>query len=474
MKPGGIIAYMLCALLFFSGCSEVNINTGRAGSDTSNKDKNMWSVGFSKSGLLPGDIETETYYIAGYRNGNRATGMLDPQYARAAFISDNAGNNIVIAAVDCIGLSRSDIQKIRSRVEYLIRDCGIDAVHIMSTHTHAGIDTLGLWGPVAQTGLSEKFMETVCEGTACAIAGAVADRRDGFIYYGFADTEGLQRDSRLPEIFSPRLHRFRFEPADGSPGLQIINYGAHAEALRSENSKISADYPAYMGRKIADVTGDEFIFIAGAVGGLIMTHRLRDSSGSEYPVERNVVLTGELLADTALAIDNERRLEPLLTTRTEVFTVELENQAFIAMAFLGVINARPLPGGGRYKLALETEVSLVTLGGVKCALVPGELFPELAWGGSAGALAANPGVKNPPPLSRITGDDNLIIFGLANDEIGYIVAPDDFLVDEETPCLKEAIDKNGRSHYEETNSVGIGAAYAVAHAFEELINDNIQ
>lgn len=460
-----ILALLLCAFIL-SGCKAETVNDGGSGN------RSVWSVGFSKSELLPDDLETADYYIAGYRNNNRASGLLDAQYARAVYISDHSGNNIVIAAVDCIGLSRSDIKKIRERTADAIKEYGLTAVHIMSTHTHAGIDTLGLWGPVAVTGISDKFMEILYEGTAQAIKRACENKRDGQLYYGYADTGSLQRDSRLPESYSPILHRFRFAPADGSAGLQIINYGAHPEALHSENSKVSADYPAYMGRKIAQKTGDDFIFIAGAVGGLISTKSLKDDEGNEYPAEENVVVTGEILADAALGIANEQALKPSVSTKTEEFTINLDNQTYIAMAFLGVIHARPLKGGGRYHLALETEVSLVTLGGINCALVPGELFPELAWGGDAGSLASNPSVENPPPLAEITGDEHLIVFGLANDEIGYIVTPNDFMLDKNAPFIAEAFDKNNRGHYEETNSVGIEAAASLARAFEKLIKQN--
>ncbi|MDD4772012.1 MAG: hypothetical protein PHZ09_00210 [Eubacteriales bacterium] len=455
MRGRQTLALLLSALML-SGCAGEHAVPAEPG----------WSVGFGKYALVPDDPDTTVYYIAGYRNNNRAAGILDLQYARAAYISDNAGNNIVIAAVDCIGLSRTDIQKIRQRAAGTVARYKLSAVHIMSTHTHAGIDTLGLWGPVGVRGICDEFMETVYEGTAQAIALACENKRGGQLYYGSADTEGLQRDSRLPEIYSPTLHRFRFVPSDGSAGLQIINYGAHPEALRSENSMISADFPAYMGKKIADITGDEFIFIAGAIGGLISTHRQRDS------VEENVVVTGEILADIALGISEERALDPSVGTKTEVFNVELDNRTYIALAFLGVINARPHRGGGQYNLALETEVSLVTLGGVKCALVPGELFPELAWGGDAGPLAAHPGRANPPALAEIAGDKNLIVFGLANDEIGYIVTPNDFLLDDQAPYLAQAHDGSGRKHYEETNSVGIEAAAALAGAFAKLFENN--
>ncbi|MBP3704833.1 MAG: hypothetical protein J6I98_04780, partial [Clostridia bacterium] len=63
------------------------------------------------------------------------------------------------------------------------------------------------------------------------------------------------------------------------------------------------------------------------------------------------------------------------------------------------------------------------------------------------------------------GVDELLVIGLANDELGYIVPPSDFLLNEDTPYLEKTMDYKGENHYEETNSVGPECALAVAEAF---------
>ncbi|NLD87478.1 MAG: hypothetical protein GX633_04395, partial [Clostridiales bacterium] len=329
----------------------------------------LWNVGFACGELIPdgydavSDTYSEVYYVAGYKNDHHATAMLDPQLVRASYISDGIGCNIVLVSIDCIGISKTDLDRIKDDLKGFVRDNNIDAIHIASTHTHAGIDTLGLWGPIGIDGKNSAFMEKIAEVTKETIVRSCENIRQGRMYFGYADTGKIQRDSRYPEIYDKNIYRIRFAPEDGSKGLEIISYDAHAESLRSENTKVSADYPCYMGRKIKDETGNEFMFFAGAVGGLIMTHVLKDERGLEYPYETNVIKTGEYLADCVLSIDNERELYPDLSTDTEVFDVPLDNQLFATMSFLGVLSAKAVRGEGRYSLALRTEASLLNLGG---------------------------------------------------------------------------------------------------------------
>ena len=66
--------------------------------------------------------------------------------------------------------------------------------------------------------------------------------------------------------------------------------------------------------------------------------------------------------------------------------------------------------------------------------------------------------------------NELLIVGLANDELGYIIPPSDFLLNESAPYLKRTMDSRGEDHYEETNSVGPACAACIADAFEAAMN----
>ena len=144
-----VAAFILALLLLLSGCSG-----GAEGDKTGgNAGRERYTVGFGMSELIaPGDDIGE-YYIAGYRNDNHASGVLDWQTARAVFIDDNSGRGgIIIVSVDCVGLSSFDVGRMKEIMATLCEEAGVRSVHILSTHDHAGIDTLGLWGPVAESG----------------------------------------------------------------------------------------------------------------------------------------------------------------------------------------------------------------------------------------------------------------------------------------------------------------------------------
>jgi len=457
-----MLCIILLAVLVVPGCytsEEKYKDTGEA-----------WNIGYGEQELVPEDLLTNEYYIAGYNTGATIEGILDSPYVKALWLDDNTGRGgIAIAVIDCIGLSSSDIRKIRDRLSTFSEETGARNIHVISTHTHAGIDTLGLWGPMGQSGRSASYMQLIEDRTVLAVETAYENRQDGRVLYGSAETGQLQRDSRPPYVYDSRLYSLRFVPEDGSEGIRIINYAAHPEALRSENRSLSADFPAYLAAKIKGETGDSTVFIPGALGGLIMTERLKDKHGMEYPVEENVVRTGHMLADMALAVDNERELVPKLVSLTDTFALPLENIVFAGAVAADIIAHRTVSGPGALGLALPTEVSYISLGDLPILLVPGEIFPELVTGGFAGVeLAAAPEAHNPRTLYEITGEDELLIFGLANDMIGYIVPPSDFFVHPSRPYVERGVDSFGRIHYEETNSMGPDTAMAVAAATERL------
>ena len=471
-------AFVGCGNVFNDGEENNALTSGYNGMSSDNEtantsdeiDKYGWEAGFACVELIPDDLDGTTYYIAGYNNAYPVTGVLDYQCAKALWLSAE-GNELLVIAIDCIGLSSADIADIKAGLGELKNSTGC-SVHVISTHTHAGIDTLGLWGPVAQDGKNAGFMEVLKEGAVKAGKAAYENRCAGRLYFGYSSDgiEKLQRDSREPYVYDKNLYQLRFEPKSSGAGIRIFNYAAHAEALRSRNSLISADYPHYLCKAITEATGDNAMYIPGAVGGLIMTERLKDKNGNEYKVEENVVKTGELLAETAMKINNERELSPVLYADTVQTQIPLDNSVFIALKALGVLTTEVVKTGeGQHGISVMTSVSLIKLGDLSIAAVPGELFPELAYGVSNEFNGASPDNEMPKTFREIMGDE-FLVFGLCDDEIGYIVSPNDFLLDGDNPYLSEGIDIYGRKHYEETNSVGISAASYISAALTELVD----
>ncbi len=426
-----------------------------------------YTVGFAKSLIMPDDIYSKKYYVAGFSINNPATGILDDLTASAVWIDDNSGNGgVIFASVDCVGLSKYDVDRIRKNLKDFSDESGCRSINIMSTHTHAGIDTMGMWGNIPKSGRDSEYMKIVYDGIENAVRNAYKNRTRGSLYFGKAESETLQYDTRMPSVYSDELTRLRFVPLNNGTEVWILNFAAHAESLLRGNSLISADFPHYLRERIKEKTGAESIFFNGAIGGLIKTvNRLQDTTIS-------VRQDGEELADIAIAITGEEKLSPRIGYIRQEFYVPIDNPVMAVCAEVGIIkHSKVASGEGKLGFSMKTELNFFDIGGVKILLVPGEIFPELVFGGYLDADSAancDPG-KNPKPLIEIAGFEDLIIFGLANDEIGYIIPPNDYLLDETLPFLQSATDKNGRTLYEETNCVGTKAAQSVADAFATMM-----
>lgn len=421
-----------------------------------------WRFGYGRRQILP--APDRELYIAGYHNGVTITGVLDYCEARAVWL-DAGGEGVLLIGVDCVALDQGTVRTIRAALGD-IPDCR--SVNVYATHTHAGPDTLGLWGPIGVDGKDKAYMEALVQAAVDAAREAVGSRRPGELRFGQAATQGMYRDSRLPTVYDENLYQLRLIPDGGGRGLRMLFYGAHAESLRGANTLLSRDYPGMMCDLVTEATGDDAMFFPGAVGGLIMTREFVAGA------VKNLTVTAEKLADYALSIpaEAERTLEPRLALNRQTFVVPLDNTVFLTYKLLGILNHRMVFSKSRTGFGTETELSVLMLDDLALALIPGEIFPELVLGGPYGD--ANPSGENPRALREIAaerGVGDLLIVGLANDELGYIIPPSDFLVNEKYPYLQRTMDAKGEDHYEETNSVGPACAPAIASAFEAAFGE---
>ena len=417
----------------------------------------QWHFGFGRRRIEFPDIER--LYIAGYHNGVHITGLLDWCEARVAWI-DDGGEGVLLIGVDCVALDSGSVAAIR---EALGDIPGCRSVNVYATHTHAGPDTLGLWGPVLRNGKDPEYMDALIRATCEAAREAAAGVRAGELRYGRVRTENMYRDSRYPTVYDENLYQLRFVPQDGSGGLRLLFYGAHAESLRGDNTLLSRDYPGLLCDGVREATGDDAMFFPGAIGGLIMTREFAPIPGQAV---RNLQITAEKLVGYALSIEDEAVVAPGIALERERFTVPLDNPVFLTYKMLGILNSRAETCASATGFGVVTELTLLRLDGLTIALLPGEVFPELVSGEAYGD--ANPDGVNPRPLREIAeahGLGELLIVGLANDELGYIIPPSDFLLSETAPYLSRTMDRRGEDHYEETNSVGPECAARLAEAF---------
>ena len=480
----------LCTVLcMFAGCGNEAINAEVYHTDKRSEGAAVWHYGYGVRPIIaPSHADGKGLYIAGYHNGwygdgylnrnmletyqnmdSRTTGE-DPDYsqARAAWIDAGAGG-ILLIGIDCVGLSKTVTDEIRERLSPLCLENNCICVNVYATHSHASADTLGLWGPLAIDGKNEEYMQALVDAAVEAAEAAMANRHSGQLRFGQVATEGILYDSRDPQVYDPNLYQLRFENADGEKGLRLLFYGAHAESMRGDNTLLSRDFPGVMCDVVTYETGDDAMFLPGAIGGLIYTDILTEG---DFNAVDNLELTGNILAEYALSIKpaDETVIPPELSVARTRFTAKMDNTLYLYMKFLGILTNEVVEGNSETGYLVCSEMSLLRLGDLHILCIPGEIFPELVYGGEYHHYGT--GGENPIPLQEIAseyGAENLLIIGLCNDMLGYIVPPSDFLVSEAAPYLENAEDPTGEDHYEETNSLGPDTAHTIAKTFEILL-----
>ncbi|MBQ9855403.1 MAG: hypothetical protein IJO53_04340 [Clostridia bacterium] len=450
---------ILCALLPFTMCLTPIPASAH---------EYTWHMGFGKCDIVPNSESKEPLYIAGYNQALEISGVLDLCQARAVWL-DNGGEGILLIGVDCVALDSGTVDEIRASLHDLEN---VSYINVYSTHTHAGPDTLGLWGRIGQNGKNKDYMSSLVSAAEKAAREAAANRTEGDLYFGKVQTKNMYRDSRTPDICDENIYHLRFAPINGESGIRMLFYAAHAESLRGDNSLLSRDFPGRLVDGVYEQTGDNAIFMPGAIGGLIMTKAFVSDTSKD--AVKNLEITSEKLIQYALSItpDMETPLSPILHFHSESFTVPLDNPVFLTYKFLGILNNRSEKGEGQTGYNVKTELCLLQLDNILIALLPGEIFPELVLGGMYARTVKD--AVNPEPLKDIAsryGYDNLLIIGLANDELGYIVPPSDFLLNEKLPYIERRTDNRGEDHYEETNSVGPECAVKIAEAFESALKN---
>lgn len=446
------------------------------------------------------DVKTGKVYMAGFGHNRVATGVHDDLYARCLALSAG-GQTVAMCAVDLIGLFLDDVEKIRAQVREQAPQ--VNHVIVAATHNHEGPDTMGLWGPAPfESGLDEKYLAWVNERiatTALEAARAMEPARLTLARDDHALLAQLQHDSRPPYVKDPLLLVMRLGSAQSGKAIAtLVNWSDHPETLGSKNTEITADFPFWLCRRVEERVGGTAIFFVGSIGGLLST--LGDQVALPDPETgaiakddtwRKAELFGTLIGDLAVeALASGENLEvDSLVLRQAAFFAPLQNDHFRVAGAAGIFKGRkPLytegkvdtsasekefPGYGRLRFNtgrdVRTEVDylqLLSRGQVvaEIATVPGEIYPELINGGITRFPGADfPDAPFEPTLRSHMKSKCQFVFGLGNDELGYIIPKAEW--DDEPPWLKNRAER----WYGEVNSAGPEIAGAVMRALIGLI-----
>lgn len=444
-----------------------------------------WSAGYSSASLIK-DLEYtdgvyrykgKKVYLAGSLEplkGRQPTEIVDDQQVCTYALSDGTSGTVVHAVIDGYGIASGDVLKIRNRLAAFAKENNIIAINVSVLHQHSCIDTLGMAAPLVPAlltnpflsviggdlkdytgGKTTEFMENLYDTVAMTITEAVSGMEEGTLYYGSADISDYIFDKRDPQVYDSEMHRFRFDPDDESANeIWICEAGMHATGVGISGTRISADYPYYFRQSVKDATGADTVFVQGAELALTVD---KDSLGydGDDNIEK-VSITGKKLADKTIAIDNDVALDPVLNIALQNVYVRDTNEILelaIREGLISSVIAKTKPG----EYNVVTELGYMELGNkVGVVIVPGEIAPELLWGGVIESDKTWTGESwDYPSFAETAKVEKLICFGLANDQIGYILADNDF-----------------RSMFTENEEINAGSCEAgstLTKAFGELV-----
>ena len=448
-------------------------------------DNAAWSLGYANASLLTGkEVGGGDYYVGGSLSVTKklATKQHDDQKVRTVAISDGRGVTI-FSVLDAYGLANSDVRAIRGEFAKWAEKEGIKltAVNISVLHQHSCVDTFGMNGDIVSalflssiksllgiklpSGQNPEYMDHLYDVTIGSMKDAVKSMEPGTLYYGKVDVKEYIYDKRDPQVFENNMNRFRFEPDNAeSKETWIANCGIHCVGHGAAGTELTGDYPYYMEEYINKNDNANLLYIEGAELAITLeTDNIKPDATTVEKVGEDCATLAEYGYTIAKKLesitpDDETVVEPILNISFKEVWVEIENNILVLAAKGGLlVNNVAKDGIGKY--AILTEVGYAEFGkGIAVPIIPGELAPEIAFGGANdGFIAWNDTKWEIPAFNELCKDKQLIVFGLTNDQIGYLIN-----------------ENNWHSYFaenEEIVSCGKSAATTIANTYVDLYKE---
>jgi Neutral/alkaline non-lysosomal ceramidase, N-terminal len=420
--------------------------------------------------------------IAGFGNNRPANGIHDDLWARTMIIDDGK-SRIAIVSLDAIGFMNDDVIDVRKRIP---SDAGITYTIISSTHTHEGPDLIGLWGVSPyHCGINKAHMEYVKNQIAKSIQAAVKNLRPAHleISQDLHGADSLAIDTRKPIVMDSGLRIIKAIDIENGKTLgSLISWGDHPETLWSDNLLLSSDFPHFVreGVEKGVFNGDQLmkpgiggvaVYISASVGGLMTTHprlTIKDPfTGQKFkePTFEKAAAQGKQLSLLVLnAMDHPAEVIDtagiLLVVRT--LYMPIANTMFQLGTTLSVLDR-----GTTGWMKMRSEMAVLKIGPLEFATVPGEVYPEIINGGVEAPEGQDYNIQpvEVPAVRDMMKGKYKFIFGLANDEIGYIVPKSQW--DEKAPFT---YGKDG-APYGEENSLGPETAPTIHRNLKEMLSE---
>ena len=354
--------------------------------------------------------------MAGYYGARGSDGVLDDLFAKATVLDDGKTKAAMVVC-DVIGMPRHVVVETRRMIEH---KTGIPAANCMisATHSHTGpmiigdttIDDLVTKG----SQLSRDYAEQLPKWIAEAVVEANSRTAPAKVSYG-SETEpdmafirrfwmkdgsvGWNPGKLNPNIvrpigmIDPQVNVVYVESADKKPLLTYVNFAIHLDT--TGGTKISADMPGTLARRLADYKGLEMLtmFANGTCGNInhVNVNWAAPQTSPEEAKRLGTILAGDVMKaymnlkpveDTTLRVRREVvQLPPAKHTDEELQWAKatVADLGGAKASFLDQVKAyRILDVDAQRGKPFDVDVQVFALGhDVAWVALPGEVFVEL-------------------------------------------------------------------------------------------------
>ncbi len=330
-----------------------------------------------------------------------ATGVHDDIRARCLALSDGE-KLLALVALDLIGLFHPDVEEIRAQAREKTGREDLMVV-VASTHAHSGPDMYGAYG-----GVPRKYKKLIHERASQAVAEAVQRMVPARIGFASTRVEGIIMNHRQPEEgpVDNEVGVMLLESEDGKTIATLVNASCHADVLGKHNTLVSADFPAYLCRDLERERGGTALFFNGAQGDMYPRQTIEDRDDEKgLRTFEEAEAVGSAIARVALDAFKKVKLsdDVSLGVRQADIDLPVENLTLKILRWTRVFKRKLYSGMAR------TEAWVIDINDAQIVTLPGQFFVKL-------------GLE----LKAEMKGKYKFVFGLANDEIVYVLPPDDW------------------------------------------------
>lgn len=335
-------------------------------------------------------------FIAGHSKNRSFTGIKDSLFVKVVVIS-TPRTSLAILTYDCIGMLYPHLERIRQRIASMGNKAPVDHIVMSSTHSHAGPDVVGLWGPdLMHSGVDSSYMEKVLDVTVEQILKAAGNSVPVKLVYG----QGQHAFSWVKNISEPEeLDRtvtvLQLINQKGKSVATLTNFACHPTFVDAVHSEVSSDYPAGFYRAMDKQWGGVNLFLQGAIGGWVQPEGEPQTFEQAYRRGNELAQLTTQLLRKPIKVKGEQ-----IQFRSATIEMPVKNMGFIQLAQAGVIKRA-------IDTTVTTEIAMFRIGNAVFATHPGETVPAMSISTRALMQTDGPG----------------FVMGLSMDALGYIVKP---------------------------------------------------